>query len=364
MQNITGSNGDAGFIYFEGWPLANKSAPSEVGFQYSAVNDWYTPYYRTSSPKAYGYATYTLDNYVHYKAGQTVTFALGAYTISGKPYLHVAILGTVAGKGTCTVAGGTTQTSLCLAHGHFPDQNWTDSGCCIMGRMTTIAQTPAAFFYDGAKFGPITWSGAELAKTAPTPAPGSTILPITGNQPAWAGGGSQNWPPLENKIIVTNESITGESDTLDMYPLPDLSLSLKPATCQHFSSNSGTVASTLTLNGDPGSLPIEYGWQYPLLGNPAKGESVVLTVPGSSVLKNNTPPGYEDETSWYVGKKSTSGTLAVTIAPINGYQAAFPITAALYFIDPTGRLTGSWNGKPIAASKLMTLGTADCPGTH
>jgi hypothetical protein len=57
-----------------------------------------------------------------------------------------------------------------------------------MARMTTIGQSSTAvrkWFLDGIKFGPIVWSGAKLAQTAPTPAPGSTILPLTGNEPGW-----------------------------------------------------------------------------------------------------------------------------------------------------------------------------------
>jgi hypothetical protein len=328
-------DGDTGFIYFEGWVTSNPNGGnSEFGFQYSALHNWYSVYYKTYSPKYQ-----LIFQRFHWVPGSVVTFAIAGYAVSGQNNLHVALIGTT--QETCTVTVGTTPTGhLCLAHGHSPDAGWTPSTCCIMARMTTIGQTVSNAFYDGSAFGPIRWSGAELAPRAPAPAPGSTTLPLTGSEPPWSGGGSQNWPPQLNKIVVTGAGATGETDTVDLAKLPALKVALSPATCQYFKT-SGTVDYSAELSGNAGNFPFQYGW-------PKSGYK--MTVSGGT---------YNPSLGVYLGKAATSATVSFALGGEGG-----KITGAqvyLYYTDATGTLTDLWYGKPIMAKSAVALGGLQCP---
>ena len=326
MKNISGSNGDAGFIYLEGWPLANKTLPSEFGFQYSAANNWYTPYYRTASPKGYQYATLSLNKFVHYAPGQTVSFGFGTDTIDNQPYLHVAVLGKLrVGTGLCTIIGSVAQTDNCMAHGHFPDANWSGSKCCIFGRMTTIAQSnPFDAYYDGADFGPIAWSDAELAATPPSPAPSSTVLPIAGNQSPWTQGGEpQDWPPDQFKVVGTDVSATGETDTIDLSKLPPIALTMVPSQQTIIPGSTHTYTANVTnVNGAP---PLFYGW---VLVNPFNEKGDSLSVP--LAVKAGV----------FLVSPSNSATL--TIGNVQG-PYKLDVRCDVFFYNAAGKLTDLWS---------------------
>jgi hypothetical protein len=329
-------DGDTGYVYFEGWVTSNPNGGnSEFGFQYSAKNNWYSVYYKTYSPKFQ-----VIFQKFHWVPSTVVTFALAGYNVDNQNDLHVALIGTTKEK--CVSTMGTTPTkNLCLAHGHSADTGWSPAACCIMARMTTIGQTAANKFYDGVKFGPIAWSGAELAKKPPAPAPGSTTLPLTGAEPPWAGGGAQSWPPQLNKIVVASQSAAAETDTIDLAPLPALTVALLPSTCQYFKS-SGTVDYTAKLSGNASGFPLQYGW-------PPAGTK--MTVPGSTL---NSTLGV------YLGKSATAATIHFAIAGGAGGE----LTGAqvnLYYTDATGALTDLWNGHTISARSKVALGGDKCP---
>jgi hypothetical protein len=293
-------DGDIGYVYMEGWlQSAPNAGNSEFGFQYSATNKWYAPYFRTNSPHAFGLAAYSTDNYVRYTAGQTVTLALAGYKIGTASYLHVSVLGKTVGS--CPVVGGTASltTNNCLAHGHFLDNGWSESNCCIFARMTTIAQTRADDpFYDGATFGPITWSNAELARTVPAPAPGSTLLPITGNQAAWTSAGNQSYPSGQSKVVVQNASATGETDTINLTKLPPLTVTMNPSTAR-FVHPPASVKYTVSLSGATGDQVKEYsitylwGLYFPIGKDSGASLSVAASKASATLSVPNTGAGFE-----------------------------------------------------------------------
>jgi hypothetical protein len=328
-------NGDTGFIYFEGWVTSNPNGGnSEFGFQYSALHNWYSVYYKTYSPKYQ-----VIYEHYHWVPGTVVTFAIAGYAVNGQNNLHVALIGTT--QETCALTPLTTPTGhLCLAHGHSPDAGWAPSSCCIMARMTTIGQTAVNAFYDGSAFGPIQWSGVELAPAAPTPAPGTTTLPLTGKEPPWSGGSAQNWPPQLNKIVVSGQSATGETDTISLSKLPALKVALAPATCQHFKTT-GTVDYTAHVTGSVGNFPLQYGW-------PKSGYK--MTVSGGT---------YNPSLGIYLGSSATSATVSFALGAEGG--KIVPTQVFLYYTDATGRLTNRWNGATIMAQSLVSLGGLPCP---
>lgn len=350
-------NGDTGFVYFEGWVTKNTSGGnSEFGFQYSALHNWYSAYFKTYSPQA---QLYVQTN--HWTPATPVTLAMGGYTIANQNYLHVALLGTT--KEVCKNSPYTSPVSpnLCLAHAHSLNAGWTPSGCCIMARMTSIGQVLPNKFYDGVAFGPIMWSKAELAASVPTPNPGSTTLPFNTKDPAWSGGGSQNWPPYLNKIVVTDATNTGETDTLNLTALPKLSVSLNPSGCQHFAL-SGTVSYTAAMTGDPSGLTVKYGWVDPTgLSTPPPGFTSTLTVPGATLTSGNQPAGQDPQGKMYIGVNSTSATDTAAAKKNTSFTSGTRVY--LYYVDATGKLTSDWNGTTVqSAGDLITLSNYPCPG--
>jgi hypothetical protein len=343
-------NGDTGFVYFEGWTDANPNAGnSEFGFQYSATNNWYTPYFRTNNPVAYEVLGSAPKVPIHYLPSTQLTFALAGYTIGGQSYLHIAVIGTTVG--TCVAAGSKTPTHLCLGHLHTPDAGWTPSACCILARMTTIGQKAANKFYDGVSFGPITWSGVELAPTAPAPAPGSTTLPLTGKEPPWTSAGSQNWPPELNKVVVAGVTSTGETDTIDLQKLPPLSLALNPATCQTV-TNAGSVSYTAKLSGNPGSLTLKYG--FILFNTDSRFIQETLSVPGGVPYPADP---FELVSSGTAAKVVIKGP-----GPNKPGNWATGLAAYLLFRDATGTLTDEPDVGSVQAD-IMFGSAPRCPKT-
>src|SRR5450755_2381775 len=96
MQSVSGSNGDIGYAYMEGWSATNPDAGnSEFGFQYSPAHRYSTPYIRTDAPKKfYIYVQSVIRKPVHYLPSAVVTFAFAGYTIAPHNYMHVAVTGT------------------------------------------------------------------------------------------------------------------------------------------------------------------------------------------------------------------------------------------------------------------------------
>jgi hypothetical protein len=146
-----------------------------------------------------------------------------------------------------------------------------------MVRMTTIGQTNADdAFYDGAKFGPIQWSGVQLAETPPTPAPGSTTLPLTAKEPAWTSAGTQSWPPKQSKVIADGVSPDAETDTIDLAKLPTMNMTLNPGNDQTVRPGA-TLKYSLKVTGATVAVPLLYGW---LVEDPLHVPGYKLTVPG------------------------------------------------------------------------------------
>jgi hypothetical protein len=80
-------------------------------------------------------------------------------------------------------------------------------GCnMVVKRLTSIAwpTTDPGTFTEGSHFGPVAWSSSMLGFNG-------------GNLSSWtAGGGTQCRPDDSAKIIVTNFSLTGENDTINL----------------------------------------------------------------------------------------------------------------------------------------------------
>jgi len=346
-------NGDTGYVYFEGWYKGNVNAGnSEFGLQYSAKNNWYSPYYKTYGPNK----TELHWQLNHWLPSTAITFAIAGYTLDKAQYLHVALIGTTTEACKPDVITSPENPHLCLAHDHALDPGWSSSACCILARMTTIGQTLPNKFYDGVSFGPISWNDVELAKNAPTPAPGSTTLPLTGGQPAWQGGGSQNWPPQLDKIVVAGESADAETDTVDLAKLPDLKLSVSPSKCQHFAL-SGSVKYAAAISGAQGALKgrLAYGWHPGVLGAPAKGTTYTMDVPGAKAT------GDPNTGITYIGADSTKATVSVSVDnKLDDYEV--PTGVSLYYIDATGTLTPDWNGSSVETyGGSITLANTSCP---
>jgi hypothetical protein len=248
---------------------------------------------------------------------------------------------------SCGSTGGSI-VHTCLAHDHLLDAGWTPSNCCIMARMTTIGQTdPTYEFYEGAKFGPVTWSGVELAAAAPTPAPGSTTLPLTGKEPAWSGGGTQNWPPANkkwpanlNRVVATGVSPTGETDTIDL-TAPALHLSITPSSCKYL-AKSGTLAYAVATAGSPEGITLDYGWFV-------RGQSVLP-------LELKVPNAISMIGDFAVGPSTTAKVQVIGPSSEGGYSTT--ISAALYFVDALGNVRGYAD---TGADAAIDVGKAHCP---
>jgi hypothetical protein len=341
-------HGDTAFAYMEGWlSTAPNAGNSEFGFQYSANYHCYYLYARTSNPS--GYYIYVLnDKPVRYLSSQTVTFAMAGYLAQNQDELHMSAIGTA--NVSCGVPGSKKTTNTCLSHGHVPDKGWVESDCCIMARMTSIGQKNLQgynWFYDGVTFGPIAWSGAELAETAPTPLPSSTTLPFA-TEPPWTAAGVQNWPPLQNKIVVNYTSGAAETDTINLAALPAEQVSLSPSGCQYYQNmTTATVNYTATASKTKG-VPTYYGW--------GPGD-VRMTVPGATL---NPVFGL------WIGQSNT----ATWKGGIGGGTSSALFTAFLdiLFTDATGELTSQWyypgddSGHVVTAEDQISLGSQNlCP---
>jgi hypothetical protein len=341
-------HGDTGFIYMEGWlSTATDAGNSEFGFQYSADNFWYSLYARTNNPKEY--YIYELDGKpVHYLSSQTVTFAMAGYVVGTQDELHMAALGTA--DILCQLPGSTKMTHTCLSHDHVPDNGWAPSRCCIMARMTSIGQTNPKdmnWFYDGVKFGPIAWSGAELAATAPTPMPSSTILPFE-KEPAWTAAGVQNWPPLQNKIAVSYTSAAAETDTINLNALPDEQVSLSPSGCQYYKNQTSATVNYTAKASNTTAVPTYYAW--------GPGDSL-MTVPGATLN-----PVY----GLWVGKGNTATWKGGIGGGVN--SRVYTAWVDMLFTDATGELTSQWyspgddSGHIVTDDDEIALGSSNlCP---
>jgi hypothetical protein len=208
--------------------------------------------------------------------------------------------------------------------------------------MTTIGQTSASAFYDGAGFGPIKWSGAELAKTAPSPVATSTIVPFAKESP-WVTAGVQNWPPLQDKVTETGVSATGESDTIDLTALPDLTVKLNPSGCQHYKGSAHTTDFKASLvGGSPGNVPVYYGW---------KPAATTQSVPNSTL--NN-------EYGLYIGTKANVSDDHFAFGGGAGGKG-FSVGVTLLYTDATGALSNRWGHAGVSADDEVTLGSTMCP---
>jgi hypothetical protein len=80
--------------------------------------------------------------------------------------------------------------------------------CCFWARMTAIAQTNTNVFNDGSAFSGIAKSNSELGT--------GSGMPLS--YAPWANGGVQDWPNDKTRILLSNYSVTGETDEVDLHP--------------------------------------------------------------------------------------------------------------------------------------------------
>jgi hypothetical protein len=194
-------NGDTGFVYVEAWPGVNATN-SEYGLQYSAANNWYTQYLRSNG-------AYLLN-----KNTKAASFRPG-----GSFVINVVEQAYVAGECSsppCFDGEVIDMGSDCDSSGYDCYDSFVENkdpafivNCCYWARMTTIAQT-SNIFNDGSLFSNIAWSNSELGKY-----PGTNGPPD--NYSTWTNGGAQNWPSDSTRIIVTNYSVSNETDTIDLH---------------------------------------------------------------------------------------------------------------------------------------------------
>ena len=208
-EGPTPINGDTGYIYFEGWPPAtvDPGQPnSEFGLQYSAVQNWYTPYMKTNYKNS---TTQFIENSnvqsMSFAAGDPLAIAVYAY--------FTYVPGTTCTSGPCFMGDMVDTNPNCPNSGYlcsqqFAFQNPDYSGnCCFWARMTTIGQT-ANHFTDGSIFNNIAWTGAGLDTfTAPN------VYSVT----PWVNGGAQSWPNDKTKIITTNYKVNQETDEIYLH---------------------------------------------------------------------------------------------------------------------------------------------------
>jgi hypothetical protein len=188
-------DGDTGAAFIESWPGVG-SAGSAVGLLYNASQRWYTFYMRSSSGQSY-------TSPLHYRAGDTVTIYADAW--DAFPYYP----GTLCTKIPCIDGAVKDITPGCVASGSYVceseylinDAGYTAHNCCVFARTTKIQQSPANIFNDGARFGALKWSNAQLCRI------GSACA-------AWVSAGAQDWPNDTSRVEVSGQSATGETDTI------------------------------------------------------------------------------------------------------------------------------------------------------
>lgn len=178
------SGADTGYIYFEGWP-GPRTTNSEAGLVFYpacaiavclpyAVYPHYVAY--LAIPKKGGTEYYFGTNY--YSPGDYMALYISPVTgtciYSGKDCIAVTVQDL-----TC----GSANDPACIDKFVKVDSGWYNR-CCILARMTTIAQNGGNDFTNNEAFGPADWSNAYMN--------GGTANPA----------GTQCWPNDSTKVIV------------------------------------------------------------------------------------------------------------------------------------------------------------------
>jgi hypothetical protein len=199
----------AGYIYLEGW-AGPGSTNVEFGFQYNQETNNYTLYSR--GPGFY-WNPGGADKGIRFKAGDRVRLTMSAYPIGHLRDPHWPAVAGCADKKACLVVRMEDLTTGTVIEHAFEVAGWHGNRQ-IFARMTSIAQgaTPPLLgniFDDGAIFGPIRWTRAQLSEMSASGVQASD----------WAGGGDQDWPDDSSRVIVANRSgQASETDILDLHP--------------------------------------------------------------------------------------------------------------------------------------------------
>jgi hypothetical protein len=185
----------AGYVYTEGWPTSNLSAPSEAGFAYVAQKKWFYAYLKTP-----GGAMYNKKRWASSTSQQ----------------LDIQLYGSASGQvsavftGTCFTPAPNGNTA-CTSAMNTPDPGWNATGCCVVASMVTIAEPPpGGIFNNGFIWGPA--DQVDCSSMQPPAVPGNCSVP--GLMDA-----GQRYPNNTSKIIVKEPVFPGtESDTINLHP--------------------------------------------------------------------------------------------------------------------------------------------------
>jgi len=198
-----------GYIYLEGW--AKPGATNyEFGLEYNEDANNYTLY---SHGPGKWWNPAGADKGIRFTAGDKMRLSMYAY-----PPGSAANSQWPQGQGcdnhdACLVVRAQDLTTRKVIVQGFNAPGWSGNRL-IFARMTSIAQEavghqPGDIFNDGAIFGPVHWSDAELARLS-----GGKV-----HAAPWAGGRQQDWPDDPTRVIVYNrDGQLSETDILDLHP--------------------------------------------------------------------------------------------------------------------------------------------------
>lgn len=214
LPSLPSMRKQAGYAYLEAFvnPGPDNTA-YEFGLMYHQDDNNYSLYARGPhfgpGPKDTIWTHGILIN-----AGDTVTLSISPYPATDPNSNIPWPVGTCQSKNACMVAVAFDHSTHRTYTEGFRAAGWSASGSKVFARMTSIAQdmtpgSPGAIFNDGADFGPITWSSAQLTHLA-----GNSIKPT-----AWADDGhTQSWPDDDSRVIVTHPSGANEADEIYFHP--------------------------------------------------------------------------------------------------------------------------------------------------
>jgi hypothetical protein len=192
--------GDTGYDYIEGWPASGPDetlgSNSEGGIYFvpacltgtgpcaddGGVHNAYYRAYVAEPGGEYYYGTH------HFTPGDTMLIDVSAGDSTSGNANHI---GVIVYDTSCPTTENCNDLFL------LADYGWTGP-CCIMARMTTIAQDGGDNFTSGEEYGPQQWYSADLGG---------------GTNPY----GYQCWPKDESRVIVDFDSETQETDTIDLH---------------------------------------------------------------------------------------------------------------------------------------------------
>lgn len=197
----------AGYAYLEAWD--SKGGSYEFGLQYNEAANNYSIYSRGTNSAGKYYCTY--DALV--SAGRNIKLSVYAYPHGHSGTPQCGQVSPCKNGKPCLVEEETDLSTRKAFEVAFSEPDW-NGNTLTFARVTSIAQNtdaadPGNIFNDGAIFGPIKWSAAELA----------TVTDNVNHTKPWTKGGEQSWPDDPTRIIVLKPSgLTGETDVIYLRP--------------------------------------------------------------------------------------------------------------------------------------------------